>query len=134
MNYTTNYHLPQWVEEDRIFMEDFNEAMENIDEGLSGCYGADNPATAVGWFTLGADTPLGTTMATFDFTPSFVVVSMGTTAVIPQGQGGYIICSYNSLGQTATWVDMSLSGQKLIYGNSARDVTLPQKCAYAAFR
>ena len=24
MNYTTNYHLPQWVETDRIQMEDFN--------------------------------------------------------------------------------------------------------------
>ena len=36
MNYTTNYHLPQWVESDRILMEDFNEAMENIDGGIKG--------------------------------------------------------------------------------------------------
>ena len=34
MNYTTNYHLPQWVAEDRILMEDFNEAMSGIDAGL----------------------------------------------------------------------------------------------------
>ena len=27
MNYTTNYHLPQWVETDRIQMEHFNQAM-----------------------------------------------------------------------------------------------------------
>ena len=27
MNYTANYQLPQWVETDRIMMEDFNEAM-----------------------------------------------------------------------------------------------------------
>ena len=35
MNYTTNYHLPQWVESDRIMMEDFNEAMEAIDTGVA---------------------------------------------------------------------------------------------------
>ena len=34
MNYTTNYHLPQWVETDRIMMEDFNEAMTALDEGI----------------------------------------------------------------------------------------------------
>ena len=36
MNYTTNYHLPQWVESDRILMEDFNDAMAGIDQGLQG--------------------------------------------------------------------------------------------------
>ena len=35
MNYTTNYHLPQWVEEDRIMMGDFNEAMTNIDQSIA---------------------------------------------------------------------------------------------------
>ena len=34
MNYTTNYHLPQWVETDRIMMEDFNDAMSDIDQGI----------------------------------------------------------------------------------------------------
>ena len=31
MNYTENYHLPQWVETDRVQMEDFNAAMASID-------------------------------------------------------------------------------------------------------
>ena len=35
MNYTTNYHLPPWVETDRILMEDFNEAMSGIDGGIA---------------------------------------------------------------------------------------------------
>ena len=34
MNYTTNYHLPQWVETDRIMMGDFNDAMAGIEAGL----------------------------------------------------------------------------------------------------
>ena len=34
MEYTKNYHLPQWVETDRIMMEDFNNAMTSIENGL----------------------------------------------------------------------------------------------------
>lgn len=36
MNYTENYHLPQWVKDDRIMMEDFNQMCENIENGLTG--------------------------------------------------------------------------------------------------
>ena len=35
MNYTENYQLPQWVETDRVLMEDFNDAMEKVDQGVS---------------------------------------------------------------------------------------------------
>ncbi len=35
MNYTENYHLPQWVKSDRIMMEDFNAAMSSIEGGLT---------------------------------------------------------------------------------------------------
>ncbi len=34
-SYTSNYSLPQWELEDRILVEEFNEALHNIDEGLS---------------------------------------------------------------------------------------------------
>lgn len=34
MNYTANYRLPQWVEDDRILMEDFNQMCRNIESGL----------------------------------------------------------------------------------------------------
>ena len=44
MNYTTNYHLPQWVESDRILMEDFNDAMAGIDQGLQGAQTAADTA------------------------------------------------------------------------------------------
>ncbi len=36
MDYTKNYHLPQWVKEDRVMMDDFNRAMADIEGGLSG--------------------------------------------------------------------------------------------------
>lgn len=34
MNYTEKYHLPQWVKEDRIMMEDFNQMCSDIEAGL----------------------------------------------------------------------------------------------------
>lgn len=34
MKYTKNYHLPQWVKEDRIMMEDFNQMCADMEAGL----------------------------------------------------------------------------------------------------
>ena len=39
MNYTENYQLPQWVETDRIMMEDFNEAMAKVESGITAATG-----------------------------------------------------------------------------------------------
>ena len=36
MNYTQNYQLPQWVETDRILMDDFNDAFSALDTALDG--------------------------------------------------------------------------------------------------
>ena len=35
MNYTENYHLPQWDESDRILRTDFNQMCEDIENGLT---------------------------------------------------------------------------------------------------
>ena len=40
MNYTQHYQLPQWVETDRIMMDDFNDLTQKIDSGLSGLAGS----------------------------------------------------------------------------------------------
>lgn len=34
MEYTSKYHLPQWVESDRIMMEDFNQMCRDVEAGL----------------------------------------------------------------------------------------------------
>lgn len=34
MEYTKNYHLPQWVKSDRIMMEDFNQMCADMEAGL----------------------------------------------------------------------------------------------------
>ena len=36
MNYTQHYQLPQWVETDRILMEDFNDAFDTIESAMAG--------------------------------------------------------------------------------------------------
>ena len=46
MNYTSNYHLPQWVETDKIMMQDFNQAMADIDAGIAGEKSAREQAVA----------------------------------------------------------------------------------------
>ena len=43
MNYTENYHLPQWDEHDRIMRSDFNQMCADIEAGLAG-----NARTATG--------------------------------------------------------------------------------------
>ena len=35
MDYTANYHLPQWEKSDRIMMDDFNAAMADVEAGLN---------------------------------------------------------------------------------------------------
>ena len=46
MEYTSNYHLPQWVESDRIMMEDFNQMCEDIDGGIAAAKTAADTAKA----------------------------------------------------------------------------------------
>ena len=36
MDYTKNYHLPQWVKSDRIMMDDFNRMCADLENGLTG--------------------------------------------------------------------------------------------------
>lgn len=35
MQYTKNYHLPQWVKTDRIMMDDFNQMCRDMEAGLN---------------------------------------------------------------------------------------------------
>ena len=67
MNYTTNYHLPQWEKSDRIQMEDFNSAFQIVDETF--------PQVFLGTYTgngaYGSGSPTG---LTFPFQPWFIAI------------------------------------------------------------
>lgn len=59
MDYTKNYHLPQWIESDRVRMEDFNNAMASIDAGISAARDAANQSgEEAGSLTAGIRTAL----------------------------------------------------------------------------
>ena len=68
MNYTTNYHLPQWVESDRIMMEDFNEAMDSIDQSIKA---ASLPTYVIGNYTGNGETQT----IELGFRPKFVIIT-----------------------------------------------------------
>ena len=71
MNYTTNYHLPQWVETDRIQMEHFNQAMADIDTGVAAAQtAADNKG-----YIIGSYIGNGSTQAiNLGFRPNFLFI------------------------------------------------------------
>ena len=93
MNYTTNYHLPQWAETDRIMMEDFNQMCSDIDQGIktaqvtantaqgtantaqgvaSAAYCPTNKPYVVGTYT---GSIYGSTTVNLGFRPSFLIIS-----------------------------------------------------------
>lgn len=126
MNYTTNYHLPQWVESDRILMEDFNEAMEDIDGGIAAAktaadtaqaaaetaqgtagaaYSPDNKPYVVGTY---AGNFYGAASINLGFRPSFLIIaSMGTASSGSWADAfGYcVITAGGSLPDRVTFTD-----------------------------
>ena len=95
MNYTENYHLPQWVETDRVQMEGFNQMCADIDQGIKiaqetantaenkanavqDAYKPDNKPYVTGTYTgTGEDVTI-----TLGFRPSFLIISaMGQTTL-----------------------------------------------------
>lgn len=86
MNYTKNYHLPQWVKSDRIMMEDFNAMNSSIENGLTQTAAkADTAAQTANAAAVKADTlPYvvgsytgngGDMSFNVGFRPSFLIVS-----------------------------------------------------------
>ena len=112
MEYTTNYHLPQWVESDRIMMGDFNQMCSDMEAGLTSNAqaaaaaqaAADNAQTVADEvagnaytssnkpYVVGSYTGTGQQMTiTLGFRPSFLIIN-----------GGVITSSLNS-DELATW-------------------------------
>ena len=85
MEYTTNYHLPQWVETDRIQMEDFNAAMASIDAGMQTI--KENADTAGRTASTGAGkiSSLETRVTAMEQDMKFVKLA-GPTSIMATGQ------------------------------------------------
>lgn len=79
MQYTENYHLPQWVKSDRIMMDDFNQMCQDIEAGLTSSAAKADAAQAAAEalpYVVGSYTGDGSTYRNIDvgFQPSFVIV------------------------------------------------------------
>ena len=129
MNYTTNYHLPQWVESDRILMEDFNEAMETIDTAMGTYYGTENNPWTWGSIPI---TPrnieLGSPLVTFDFAPSLAIIAIGSVALLLPGTTTEVLTDITVTNLSSFSLKLQLSDDKLLMlergGNAGSSNTL----------
>ena len=147
MNYTKNYHLPQWVETDRIQMEDFNQAMADIDQGIkdaqetantaqgtaTAAYCPTNKPYVVGSYTGNG----GTVTVTLGFKPSFLIVSgeSSTNANSSSSLGMYTVITAGNV-QTGS-IELTASGflAHVLANNNAPEMSVSnRKYDYIAFR
>ena len=105
MNYTTNYHLPQWVESDRILMEDFNDAMSGIDGGIAAAQSAANNAQST------ANNAQSTASA---------AQSAANNAYCPENKP-YAIGRYYGKGETAQTITLGFKPSYLIISGQTGD-------------
>ena len=137
MNYTTNYHLPQWVETDRIMMEDFNQMCEDIDGGIAAAkaaadsaYSAANKPYVIGRYT--GNGPSNSQTITLGFRPAFLVISSvagnGTFvySLITDGRQMSNRLSFTDTGFTVTAPASTTDAPNLNYGS--------KEYCYIAFR
>ena len=134
MEYTTNYHLPQWVETDRIMMGDFNDAMASIEEGMS----SNAEAAAEKPYVVGSYTGTGQQMTiTLGFRPSFLIINGGviTYSINSEELATWqLITAGNVLPQCVTFTDTGFTLLK-IADNSYPQLTISQrKYDYIAFK
>ena len=134
MEYTTNYHLPQWVESDRIMMGDFNDAMASIEEGMS----SNAEAAAEKPYVVGSYTGTGQQMTiTLGFRPSFLIINGGviTYSINSEELATWqLVTAGNVLPQCITFTDTGFTLLK-IADNSYPQLTISQrKYDYIAFK
>ena len=133
MEYTTNYHLPQWVETDHIMMGDFNEAMANIEEGLNrNAEAAETLPYQYGKITIPLSTPPSTTLLNFDFSPQCVVIGAGSTAILYQGGAVTVYTSVPYSSNNASVLALYLKGNVLTLGYISSTVTSDVVISYIA--
>lgn len=134
MNYTTNYHLPQWVESDRILMGDFNEAMESIEEGLGTKFSENNRPYVSEKFTVSSDAAVGSISLTLDFQPHHILLTSGSTIAIRQGGTEMLYTSPGISTSGSRYLTFQLNGKQLILRARGSSTTSSVTVNYVAYR
>lgn len=116
MNYTENYHLPQWEESDRVMMKDFNQMCASIDEGIGAA--AEKPyvfGTYYGKGTISHDVEIG-------FRPSLLLVFCNQYA----GTYTKAIGTIAAVGPRVDCTLLTLTDTGFHVGELPNDITYPQ--------
>ena len=136
MNYTENYQLPQWVESDRVLMEDFNDAMTKIDQGMD-AISKIALGTYIGTGTYGDTSP---NHLELEFQPKLVVLVAnagemlrnGAVLVFGQTESSGMGSAYSSgscLNLSITWAENGLTW----YGKDAERQLNKENTTYFFF-
>lgn len=138
MNYTENYHLPQWEEDDRVMRSDFNNAMAALEDGLS-----TNARTAAKALELpyvtGAYTGNGETITIqTGFRPRFLIISAQDVVYQDYYIGRIALIGENNFQDMVSFHSSSFSVQWIV--PTGKNPTFPRLNAegmvynYIAFR
>lgn len=113
MTATENYNLPQWEATDPVRREDFNQAMANIEEGLSAAYSSNREPIKYQGITIKSANAAGDILAEYAGVPKFVI-AYGTygSAFVGNGGLGNIMVSSTSVNSDYK-ITLKLSGAKL---------------------
>ena len=106
MEYTTNYHLPQWVESDRIMMGDFNQMCSDMEAGL----------TSNAQAAAAAQTAAGNAQNAAENAQASADAAQAEAAKLP-----YVVGSYTGTGSNVTITLGFRPSFVLICGHQATD-------------
>lgn len=112
MNYTENYHLPQWEENDRVMRSDFNNAMAALEDGLSTAQSAADRAFtpekmpyATGFYVGNGET----TIVETGFRPRFIIITNQSFGGTSSSTNGILIAGPGILSSILTFLDNGFS-------------------------
>ena len=128
MNYTENYHLPQWEETDRIMRTDFNDAMANIDQGVA--------QAAVMPFAVGSYIGKGAEQEIFvGFRPSFLIIAATQAGASASDMGRFSgFSEAQTSGGKVTFTDTGFIVASISYTLYPRVNDGSETYAFIAFR
>lgn len=141
MTKTTNYSLPQWEASDALKCADFNAAMESIDTAMKAtddiaqaAWTDDNKPYVTGSVSVSADLAVGGTAKTFDFEPTFVIVSASSVGLIRQNSSARVCTDLTYISNGSYYLTFRLSGNQLTLSNRGTNSNMSTSLSYMAFR
>lgn len=123
MNYTTNYHLPQWDETDRIMRTDFNQMCADIESGLTrnaADAASANAKTAADAASATSEASSAAAQATQKAQSTADAALAKANAAYSPDQPPYVLGTYTGTGKELS-VDLGFKANFIIIGGGSGD-------------